>query len=169
MNTNVDALKALYVALGGMIDDVEDFSLSLEVINAIAQLVQGGGGSSSLPDVTTEDNGKVLAVVEGAWDKADPSGGGALTFRAEGDEDGYRLTKTFGEIFDAFKSGKMCLLENVYSDEQATYGIACNVGWSFNSYNNRYSATVTFYNEGTYNAEAGTLDALRAEYPFMQS
>lgn len=35
-----------------------------------------GGGGSSLPSVTSEDNGKVLGVVNGAWDKmAVPSGG----------------------------------------------------------------------------------------------
>ena len=37
----------------------------------------GSSGGSSLPDVTTNDNGDVLTVVEGAWAKAAPSGGGA--------------------------------------------------------------------------------------------
>ena len=35
----------------------------------------GGGGGSSLPEVTSADNGDVLTVVEGAWSKAEPSGG----------------------------------------------------------------------------------------------
>ena len=30
----------------------------------------GGGGGSALPAVTAADNGKVLTVIEGAWDKA---------------------------------------------------------------------------------------------------
>lgn len=35
----------------------------------------GGGGGSSLPAVTSDDNGDVLTVVEGQWAKAAPSGG----------------------------------------------------------------------------------------------
>ena len=43
-----------------------------------AKLVGGSGGSGggSLPAVTEADNGNVLTVVGGAWDKAAPSGGG---------------------------------------------------------------------------------------------
>lgn len=36
---------------------------------------EGGGGESELPEVSTDDNGKVLGVVEGAWDKVDPPEG----------------------------------------------------------------------------------------------
>lgn len=35
----------------------------------------GGGSGSGLPAVTVADNGDVLTVVNGAWDKAAPSGG----------------------------------------------------------------------------------------------
>ena len=35
----------------------------------------GGGGGADLPEVTSDDNGDVLTVVEGEWAKADPSGG----------------------------------------------------------------------------------------------
>lgn len=35
----------------------------------------GGGGGSVLPEVTSADNGKILGVVEGSWNKMDvPSG-----------------------------------------------------------------------------------------------
>lgn len=80
MDTNVQALKNLYVALGGELTDtyaeiangipVSDYVVTPDVINAIAQKVPSGSGSA-LPAVTTDDNGKLLTVVEGAWSKAD--------------------------------------------------------------------------------------------------
>ena len=70
MNQTVDALKALYVALGGTAADVADITLIPDMVNAIATLVQIGG-TAELPSVTTTDNGKVLTVVSGKWAAAD--------------------------------------------------------------------------------------------------
>ena len=64
MDTNVQALKNLYVALGGDLSTVANLATSSEVINAIAQLPAIG---ASLPAVTAADNGKILKVVEGKW------------------------------------------------------------------------------------------------------
>lgn len=64
MDTNVQALKNLYVALGGDLSEVANLATSSEVINAIAQLPAIG---ASLPAVTAADNGKILKVVEGKW------------------------------------------------------------------------------------------------------
>lgn len=58
----------------------------------------GGGGGASLPEVTSEDNGDVLTVVDGAWAKAAPSGG-VLVVGA--DMQTGALDKTWQEIFDA--------------------------------------------------------------------
>lgn len=63
---NVEALKALYVALGGDAADVENLTLNSEVIAAIAALVGAAGGV--LPEVTDADDGKVLTVVDGKWE-----------------------------------------------------------------------------------------------------
>lgn len=62
--TNVDALKAVYVALGG---DADDFTATTNdaAIYAIAQVIASTGGS--LPVVTAADNSKVLTVVDGEW------------------------------------------------------------------------------------------------------
>ena len=66
--TNVDALKKLYVALGG---DADDFTATTnaEAIDAIASVVPDAF-ASVLPAVTSEDNGDILKVVEGKWAKA---------------------------------------------------------------------------------------------------
>lgn len=66
MDNNVEALKALYVALGGDADDVADISLISEMINANATVAAGVAGAT-LPAVTAVDNGKILKVVDGAW------------------------------------------------------------------------------------------------------
>ena len=62
---NVNALKALYVALGGSVDTVANMTLICDVINAIATLVGTTGGM--LPAVSATNNGKVLKVADGKW------------------------------------------------------------------------------------------------------
>lgn len=64
MDTNVQALKNLYVALGGDLSTVANLATNAEIINAIAEL---SSSSAKLPSVTSADNGKVLKVVDGAW------------------------------------------------------------------------------------------------------
>ena len=70
MDNNVDALKALYVALGGDADDVANISLISEMIKAIATVVPTS--SALLPTVTATNNGDILKVVDGAWAAVTP-------------------------------------------------------------------------------------------------
>lgn len=63
---NVEALKALYVAMGGAEEDVKNLNLNSEVIAALAN-VAGNIAAGILPEVTAEDDGKVLTVVDGKW------------------------------------------------------------------------------------------------------
>lgn len=74
--TILDALKGLYAKLGGKKspDNIQTIGEALEDITGVAV-----NGSDALPAVTAADNGDVLTVVEGAWAKAAPSGGGGLT------------------------------------------------------------------------------------------
>lgn len=50
MNTNPEALKALYVAAGGDASAVADAVTSVDVLNAIAVLFGGDGGATTNPD-----------------------------------------------------------------------------------------------------------------------
>lgn len=78
-----------------------------------------GGGSSDLPEVTADDNGKVLTVVDGVWNKA--LGGGEnfyISFIVDesflgGEVD---LDKTFLEIQSAYESGKNLIARCTQSD-----------------------------------------------------
>ena len=62
--TNVEALKKVYKALGGDVDDVADITTTAEMIAAIATAV---ASTIELPAVTGADDGSVLKVVEGVW------------------------------------------------------------------------------------------------------
>lgn len=63
---NIEALKALYVAMGGAAEDVANLTLNSEVIAALAD-VAAAVAANLLPEVTDADDGKVLTVVDGKW------------------------------------------------------------------------------------------------------
>lgn len=66
MDNTLDALRNLYVALGGDADDVVNLVIIPDLINAIA--TQASKATAvELPTVDADDNGKVLKVVDGAW------------------------------------------------------------------------------------------------------
>lgn len=64
--TNVEALKAVYKALGGDADDVADITTTAEMISAIATVIPTAT-ASELPEVSATDNGSVLKVINGKW------------------------------------------------------------------------------------------------------
>lgn len=122
MIITVEALKELYTSLGGELTDtydsianglpVSDYNVIPDMIQALAQKT-GGGSGSSLPAVTSDDNGKLLTVVEGAWDKADPSGGGAGIFKVTitANDSDITANKTFAEIAAAINNGSIVMLD----------------------------------------------------------
>lgn len=64
--TNVEALKALYVAFGGSSSTVANMTTSADVINALALIVPTAI-APELPKVTSSNNGQVLTVDGGKW------------------------------------------------------------------------------------------------------
>ena len=62
-------------------------------------------GGTDLPAVTSDDNGKVLTVVDGTWDKAENTSGSDLfivTFLSSTTVD-----KSYSEIYSAYQAGKI--------------------------------------------------------------
>lgn len=105
--TNVESLKKLYAAMGGDPADVADLKVNAELIDALSDVAGGGGGGSSLPPVTSADNGDVLTVVDGAWNKAAPSGGGLVVNLSYDDATGvYTAGTKAGVIFSALEAGQ---------------------------------------------------------------
>ena len=72
MNTTIEALQNLYVALGGTLSDVSDIVTIPDMVNALATLISSGA-TAELPAVKTADNVKVLTVVSGKWQASLPS------------------------------------------------------------------------------------------------
>lgn len=62
--TTVDALKELYVSLGGEESTVSSVTTNAGMVEALANILKPG---MFLPEVTEDDNGKTLKVVGGAW------------------------------------------------------------------------------------------------------
>ena len=95
MKSTILALQDLYKKLGGNLTDtyasiaggipVSQYVTIPDMIEACTQKAGSGGGSgSALPAVTSDDNGDVLTVVEGAWAKATPVNKG-FVYAASGD------------------------------------------------------------------------------------
>ena len=107
--TTVEELKTLYVKFGGNIEDVANLQTDAELIDKIEDIYEAG---ASLPEVTAEDNGDVLTVVEGAWAKATPSDGN--TFKIVNLTSQGRLPSdvTYASISEDYNNGILTALIN---------------------------------------------------------
>ena len=73
MTQIVDKLNEISEAMGGQAAETNQIVDALEEIKKVAP-----SGESPLPAVTQDDDGYVLTVVDGEWNKAQASGGGTL-------------------------------------------------------------------------------------------
>ncbi len=60
-----DAIRDGFIALGGNPTALADNSDTSDFIDDLTDAIKAG----ALPAVTADDNGKILAVVDGAWEK----------------------------------------------------------------------------------------------------
>lgn len=101
-----------------------------------------GAAASGLPDVSGDDDGKVLTVVDGAWAPAAGGGGGSDVFAIKW-VNGDVLDKTAGEIVAAIEAGKRLVAYNSSFDQYESW---------YSDY--QVSVSVTHPPQGTYEFSA---------------
>lgn len=122
-----------------------------------------GGGGSDLPNVTADDNGNILAVVDGKWDKVDPNAPTPPIVVAEEQT----VTPTSAEIgvlltvspadYDISSLGNGDILTvSVSGGEPVTTEIATDVGaWGANFYGDNTSANIEANESSIYITDDG--------------
>ena len=106
-----DKNAAFLAALAGLAESptpsTRDEALLKAIVDRLSDMSE-----SELPSVSATDNGDVLTVVEGAWAKAAPSGGGSGIFEAhfsvtsDGEQTSVTCDKTAVEIQAAQTAGQ---------------------------------------------------------------
>lgn len=113
--TTVEELRTLYVKLGGSIEDVANLQTDAELIDKIEDIYE----AFSLPEVTAEDNGDVLGVVEGAWAKMDaPSGSNLVVYAGAISSNTFTLSngKKNVDIRTDISAGKTVILKETTNE-----------------------------------------------------
>ena len=134
--TNTEALKALYIALGGDEEDVQDCTTNTEVLNAFAVMYEGDGDA--------ETNAKALENIIAVADNIGGGGGGAAPVLSKVKVTNYttlRTTIAAYEVIDtkdgkgvsygkrteidgnsSGKSADVFVLPNIWDPDLGTYG-----------------------------------------------
>ena len=99
----------------------------------VADLEDGG----TLPAVTSSDNGDVLTVVNGEWDKASPSGGGGVSIdllwtNPESEEPFVSDTKIEIDLSDYDAVLVQLVIDNIYNTRVCGEGLVLKSDESYN-------------------------------------
>lgn len=90
-------------------------------------------GGSALPEVTSDDNGDALTVVNGAWNKAEIAFANALILDIDGStRDKLFVRNTADEITAAFANGR-AIIANGILDSTGTHSIWIAVSWNWSN------------------------------------
>lgn len=118
MDTTVQALQALYVKLGGSLTDtydniadgatVADYATIPDMVDAIAQISKA---ENLINSVSNDDNGKVLTVVDGAAEFAEPDVNTFVVNYTRDGHDNVICDKTAAEIYAAYENGKTIIAQ----------------------------------------------------------
>lgn len=79
--------------------------------SAGAWVRQGGEGGSSLPDVTADDNGDVLTVVEGEWTKSAPQSPFKIVKASKSSNTITFVNETQNSIYEAVNNGQFVVID----------------------------------------------------------
>lgn len=134
MVSMVDILRDIVTTLGGTYSASDD-TVS-ELLARIDAAYKAGGGGSSLPAVTSADNGDLLGVVEGAWAKVASTAPMIVTGTADGSS--VTITTALADIKAAFDAGRTVYLTSmgmrfpmVFCEEESD---AITIVFAVNSY-----------------------------------
>jgi len=118
--TITSRLEALLAKIAGKEEDPSTITpgvpinLSEQLMLDIADRIDGIA-DNSLPEVSADDNGDVLTVVEVAWAKAAPSGGSDLFIVEvtwDDNANGYSPNQTYADAVAAIAAGKVVVIVN---------------------------------------------------------
>ena len=160
MNKNITSrLELLLAKIAGRDVDLSTMTppvamnLTEELMLDIADRMDGA--SSELPTVTATDNGDVLTVVEGAWAKAAPTGGGAyIVTVSDGEEEQTKvLDKNWTEINTAIRAGQIVMGVEI-TDDDPEFSVSVNYLGSV--YCNESDGYVVDFNGINFSADTAT-------------
>lgn len=120
----------------------------------IAAAKARGGGGSGLPAVTSDDNGDVLTVVSGQWDKAWPNNNYVCQVYAEEDQEDpgtFWCDLPAINMYDAFHTNGVLINDDLVVNATSVYDDV--------SGESQYTFTVLVINSGTVSAITYTADS----------